>query len=67
MSSHNKNDPSMNNELNKFNLTFYERSIELWRIEEKCHCEFFKIICNFFCLNNITFTIYSKKKNFFND
>lgn len=40
MSSNDVNDTSMLNDLSKFNLTFYESSIELWRIEEMCRCEF---------------------------
>ncbi|KAE9529797.1 hypothetical protein AGLY_011893 [Aphis glycines] len=36
MSSNDVNDTSMLNDLSKFNLTFYESSIELWRIEEMC-------------------------------
>ncbi|KAL4149244.1 hypothetical protein QTP88_003226 [Uroleucon formosanum] len=36
MSVNDENDSSMNNDLSKFNLTFYESSIELWRIEKKC-------------------------------
>lgn len=41
MSVNDENDSSMNNDLSKFNLTFYESSIELWRIEEKCRCKYF--------------------------
>lgn len=40
MSSNDVNNTSMLNDLSKFNLNFYESSIELWRIEEMCRCEF---------------------------
>jgi hypothetical protein len=40
MSGNDENDASIQNDLSKFNLTFYESSIELWRIEEMCRCEF---------------------------
>uniref|UniRef100_A0A2S2NSN5 Uncharacterized protein n=1 Tax=Schizaphis graminum TaxID=13262 RepID=A0A2S2NSN5_SCHGA len=36
MSGNDENDPSIHNDLSKFNLTFYESSIELWRTEEMC-------------------------------
>ncbi|XP_060845792.1 putative uncharacterized protein DDB_G0282133 [Rhopalosiphum padi] len=36
MSGNDENDASIQNDLSKFNLTFYESSIELWRIEEMC-------------------------------
>ncbi|XP_060880884.1 uncharacterized protein PF3D7_0207100-like [Metopolophium dirhodum] len=36
MSGNDENDSNMNNDLSKFNLSFYESSIELWRAQEKC-------------------------------
>jgi len=33
-------DSSVNNDLSKFNLSFYESSIELWRVQEKCRCKY---------------------------
>ncbi|XP_025200171.1 protein PFC0760c-like isoform X2 [Melanaphis sacchari] len=36
MSGDDVNDSSMLDDMSKFNLTFYESSIELWRLEEMC-------------------------------
>ncbi|XP_022178678.1 putative uncharacterized protein DDB_G0282133 [Myzus persicae] len=36
MSGNEENDSRMINDLSRLNLTFYESSIELWRVEEKC-------------------------------
>jgi len=41
MSGNDENDSNMNNDLSKFNLSFYESSIELWRAQEKCRCKYF--------------------------
>ncbi|XP_029343277.1 putative uncharacterized protein DDB_G0282499 isoform X2 [Acyrthosiphon pisum] len=36
MAGNDENDSSMNNDPSKYNLSFHESSIELWRIQEKC-------------------------------
>jgi len=41
MSANDENDSSAINDLSKIHLNFYESSIELWRIEEKCRCKYF--------------------------
>jgi len=47
MSANDENDSSAINNLSKINLTFYESSIELWRIEEKCRCKYFNCRINY--------------------
>lgn len=41
MSGNEENDSRMINDLSRLNLTFYESSIELWRVEEKCRCKYY--------------------------
>lgn len=43
MSRNNENVSNMNDELSKVNLSLYEYSIELWRLEEKCRREFLNL------------------------
>lgn len=40
MTSNNENASNLDDELSKVNLSLYEYSIQLWRLETKCRCGF---------------------------
>lgn len=40
MSRINENAINLNDELSKVNLSLHEKSIEFWRVEQKCRREF---------------------------
>jgi len=47
MSGNDENNSTMNNDLSKLNLSFYEKRIYLWRVKEKCRCKYFSTNLNF--------------------